>query len=241
MNLVIDIGNTQTKVAVFKGNEIIFDSIYPSIEISDLEKIVQEFSIKQSIVSSVKNTNQQLVTFLSKKTKFISFSHQTLIPLTLKYTTPNTLGLDRIAAAVAANVNNSKNMLIIDIGTCVTFDYINNRSEYLGGAISPGINIRLKALNQFTDKLPLIENIHNYDTLIGNSTENSIKSGIYFGLQQEILGVINLYEKQYKDLNIVITGGDLKMFDLEAKNRIFADKFLVLKGLNEILNYNAKD
>ena len=131
-------------------------------------------------------------------------------------------------------------MLVIDIGTCVTFDFINSKNEYLGGAIAPGFEMRFKALNYFTGKLPVVYFKKEQLKLIGDTTESSIVSGVYNGMKNEIEGMINNFLTQYDDLKIVVTGGDIKLFDLEPKNRIFADEFLVVKGLNEILNYNAE-
>ena len=159
----------------------------------------------------------------------------------IKYKTPETLGVDRIAASVGAKaIYKDTDLLVIDIGTCVTFDFINSKNEYLGGAIAPGFQMRFKALNYFTGKLPLVAFDKKQLKLIGNTTESSIISGVYNGMKNEIEGVINDYIIQYETLKVVVTGGDTNLFDLEPKNRIFADEFLVLKGLNEILNYNAE-
>ncbi len=175
------------------------------------------------------------------KHKFLALSHTTPLPLENLYKTPETLGKDRIAAIVATSINyKGENVLVIDMGTCVTYDFLNANNQYLGGAISPGFEMRFKALNTFTGKLPKVEYKQDTPELIGNSTKNSILSGVFNGLKHEIQETINQYNLQYNNLKVVLTGGDIKLFDLEPKNRIFADKFLVLKGLNEILNYNAE-
>ena len=124
--------------------------------------------------------------------------------------------------------------------TCITYDILDHDNVYLGGAISPGIGIRLKALHEFTGRLPIIEPVEGEVELIGDSTQSSILSGVYNGIKQELEGVIKAYDLQYNGLNVVLTGGDMKRFDLAVKNRIFADDFLVLKGLNEIIRYNEK-
>ena len=134
-------------------------------------------------------------------------------------------------------------MLSVDAGTCIKYDFVNAQNQYLGGGISPGIEMRFKSLNQFTDRLPLISYKH-FDKLIGDNTEDSILSGVMNGVVQEVKGIIQRYEQQYPDIKVVFTGGYLKFFEksfsigTKGKTNIFADSFLVLKGLNEILNFN---
>jgi type III pantothenate kinase len=176
-----------------------------------------------------------------KKHKLLQLSWETPLPLKINYKTPQTLGLDRIAAVVGANVKYPENnVLVIDMGTCITFDLLSEQKTYLGGSISPGFQMRFTALNQQTGKLPLIQFKKEKLKFIGDSTETSIISGVYYGIKNEIEGTIQHYLTQYPNLKIVVTGGDANRFDLEPKNRIFADEFLVLKGFNEILNYNDK-
>jgi len=238
MILAIDIGNTLTKLAVFEEDKIVEVISEKEIKSTDINTLVKDFDIKSIIVSSVADKND--LKELLKNHNFLVLNHHTPIPLQLKYKTPETLGLDRIAAAVAAKKMYAENVLVIDMGTCITYDFINANNEYLGGGISPGFKMRFKALNTFTQKLPLINFDNNKLMLVGNSTENSIISGVYNGMYNEVNGIINNYLSQYKNLKIVVTGGDRNLFDLEPKNRIFADEFLVLKGLNEILKYNEK-
>lgn len=238
MNLVIDIGNTLVKLAVFQNSEIVYSISEKDLTDLTLTEVYAKFDIKNAISSSVSVQNR--VNELLKKHNILALTHNTPLPLQLNYSTPQTLGLDRLAAVVGAKVQCDNNFLVIDMGTCVTFDYVNSKNEYLGGAISPGFNMRFKALNSFTGKLPLINFDDNKLKLIGDSTETSIISGVYNGLKNEVLGVVREYMQQYNGVKIVVTGGDRNLFDLEPKNRIFADEFLVLKGLNEILNYNEK-
>jgi type III pantothenate kinase len=238
MNLVIDIGNTLTKLAVFEQDKLIFDVAMEELNNKILAKFISKYTIKRAIISSVR---QNLEPEMLKMYNFLTFSHLTPIPLQLHYQTPQTLGLDRIAAVVGAKkMVGETDVLIIDIGTCVTYDFLNAQAAYLGGGISPGFAMRFKALNHFTAQLPLVNFTKDKLQLIGDTTEKSIISGVYNGMEQEINGTINQYLQQYKNLKIVVTGGDINLFDLAPKNRIFADKFLVLKGLNEILNYNEK-
>ena len=239
MNLVLDIGNTFIKLAVFNKNILLETSVQKELDDSLIDSFFQKYKITNCIFSSVTNNNKNEI--LLKKYNFLPLTHLTPLPLSLNYKTPETLGIDRIAAVVGAKSSfDNIDLLVIDLGTCVTFDFVNSKGEYLGGSISPGFNMRFEALNYFTEKLPLIEFKKENLMLIGDSTEKSIISGVYNGMKNEINGIINAYISQYTTLKIVVTGGDFNLFDLEPKNRIFADKFLVLKGLNEILIYNEK-
>ena len=245
LNLVIDIGNTLAKIAVFADNKIVFNKNYETLTLADVQTVLKDFNIVCSMVSNVKNDQLELEQLLMKETQFLSLNEHTLLPFTNLYSTPNTLGKDRIALVAAAATLPSADghdVLVIDAGTCITFDFIDKENNYVGGAISPGINLRLKALNQFTGKLPLVDfSEKEKPKFIGDSTVNSIKSGVFYGVKFEIERVIDEYTKRYENLQTVITGGNAEMFDLESKNRIFADKFFLMKGLNEILKYNAKN
>lgn len=242
MNLVIDIGNTLTKIAICSNNQIIFNNNYDSLAINELKELLNKFNIVNSIIAEVRSFDTELTLLLEQKTNFFKLNENIKLPFNNLYTTPTTLGKDRIAVISAASkLFPNNNVLVIDVGTCITFDIVDVNNNYLGGGISPGLNMRLKALQHFTGKLPLVELEENETPqIIGDSTINSIKSGVYYGIKHEIEGLINTYNKQYDDLKIVLTGGNAERFELASKNRIFADKFFVLKGLNEILNENAK-
>lgn len=243
MNLVVDIGNTLIKVAVFSQNKIIFNKNYDSLSASNTKSILEEFNIVNAIISNVRDNNVKLENLLTEHTNFYQLNENTLLPFNNLYTTQTTLGKDRMALmAAASSLFPKQHVLVIDVGTCITFDVVDANKNYYGGSISPGVNLRFKALNQFTGKLPLVafEEIEE-PNLIGDSTHNSIKSGVYYGIKHEIEGVIANYNKKFDDIQIVLTGGNAEMFDLESKNRIFADKFFLLKGLNEILKHNAKN
>lgn len=243
LNLVIDIGNTLAKIAVFADNKIVFNKNYDSLTSKEVTSLLKQFNIVYSIISNVRDNQTEIENLLINETTFTSLSSSTLLPFNNLYSTPGTLGKDRIAlVSAASNLFPKTNVLVIDSGTCITYDFIDKENNYVGGAISPGINLRLKALNQFTGKLPLVDFSENMPPkLIGTSTIDSIKSGVFYGVKFEIERVIDEYTKRYKNLQTVITGGNAEMFDLESKNRIFADKFFLLKGLNEILKYNAKN
>ncbi|WP_397364675.1 type III pantothenate kinase [Olleya sp. R77988] len=241
MNLIIDVGNTRTKLAVFKNNSLECKEIVETSKvlkgIKGLKKTYPK--VKSAILSSVGYVEQDVLIYLNRHFKLIELNHETKTPFKNLYTTPKTLGIDRIAL-VSGSVQQfpDKNVLIIDAGTCVTFDFINNKNEYLGGAISPGIRMRYKALNNQTANLPLLET-ELPDDLIGNSTETSINSGVVNGILKEIDGVITEYKSRYSDLTIILTGGDANFLSKQLKSSIFANSNFLLESLNFILQYNT--
>lgn len=243
MDLIVDVGNTFVKIAVFEDDNIIFHQKYSEINTSIIFEIKNKFTIKRAIISSVRNNEVEISAIFKKSNiSFCWLNHQMNFPFKINYKTPQTLGLDRLAAVAGAKARfSNSNLLVIDMGTCITFDFVDENSVYYGGSIAPGFEMRFKALHHFTQKLPQIKYENQSVELIGNSTENSILSGVYNGLKYEALGIISAYEKQYNDLKIVLTGGDYKLFDLEVKNRIFADDFLVLRGLQQILILNEEN
>jgi type III pantothenate kinase len=249
MKLIIDYGNTLVKIALFSGDIITGFKVFENMTVEQVEYFIDENKsrksddeiVKYCIVSSARNLPEKISSFLNSRFNTIELNHSTRLPITIKYITPESLGNDRIALAVAASgMFPSEDVLVIDAGTCITYDFINRKNEYLGGAISPGINMRYKALNAFTDKLPLINNIGNAE-LTGNSTESSIRSGVLNGIITEVDGIIEQYKKIYPSLKTVFTGGDVNYFDKNLKNNIFANSNLVLTGLNMILKYNVEE
>ena len=250
MRLIIDFGNTLCKVAFYENNEELNVSSFSNITLDLLQTHINKYIKMQSvseiidhcIVSSVINYPSEIKAYLKSTFRFIELNSETPLPIKIKYETPNTLGNDRIAAVVAGkSLFPNQDILIVDAGTCITFDFLNKNGEYLGGAITPGINLRFKALNNYTDILPLIMNFGKEVKLIGNSTEGSIKSGVINGVKAEVNGIIKSYRQEYPEIKIIITGGDIYYFDTTTKNNIFAVANLVLQGLNTISNYNAKD
>jgi len=238
MNLVIDIGNTLTKVFVYKGDRPIANPTYQSLAVQDLKKIFAKHEVKASILSSVVKTNRSVVAFLKKNSAFIELNASTLLPLTNRYKTPGTLGNDRIAnAAGAAKIFPGKNCLVIDCGTCVKYDFIKSGKEYLGGAISPGLLMRYKALNVFTSRLPLVKPARDVK-ITGATTEESIISGVQLGMLNEMEGYIMRYRKKYNDLKVILSGGDAGCFAHLFNFPIFAAPKLTSTGLNEILQHN---
>lgn len=242
MDLIIDVGNSFAKVAVLEYDTVVSYEKYQEINTSIIFEIKNKFDIKRAIISSVRNNEAEISAIFKKfNISFYWLNHQMKFPFKINYTTPQTLGLDRLAAVVGAMVKfPNNNLLVVDMGTCVTFDFVDENSVYHGGSIAPGFEMRFKALHHFTQKLPQVKYENQSIRLIGDSTENSILSGAYNGFKYEILGMMSAYEQQYTGLKIVLTGGDYKLFDLEVKNRIFADDFLVLRGLQQILILNDK-
>jgi type III pantothenate kinase len=239
-NLVIDAGNSRVKLFVFEG-DIILES-FVSDE-NDLEKkinkIFSEHEILEIIVSSVGSLTDKILFLLKNIDRIIVLSNETKVPFLNRYLTPRTLGVDRIALVSAAVIQYPlENVLVIDAGTCITFDFKNSKEEYLGGAISPGLEMRYKALSLFTEKLPLLEK-NEQNPLVGIDTNSSIHSGVINGLISEITGVIERYKSEFGDLTIVLTGGDTYFLSKRLKNSIFANPNFLQEGLNSILIYNT--
>ncbi|MCT4624632.1 MAG: type III pantothenate kinase [Schleiferiaceae bacterium] len=238
-NLIIDIGNTFCKVAVFENQVLTQFFKIKDIEVTTLKKNIDFSEISLFLVSSTRQKPTELLNDLSQFGKCLWLEHHFSFPFTNKYATPDTLGKDRLALAASACLEfKNKDTLVIDAGTCITYDIITSKNEYLGGAISPGLEMRFKALNTFTEKLPLLEPKHPED-LIGKDTQDSILSGIVNGTALEIDGVINEYKKRFPNLNVVLTGGDQLFFAECIKNNFFARPEFLLKGLNYIAELNA--
>lgn len=239
MRLIIDIGNTYTKLGTsISVNKIDNLCRYKNNNIKITEYITK-FDIKSAIISNVGAENKEVINKLQQlNIPTINFNYNTNIPIINLYKTPNTHGLDRLAGIIGANtLYKNKNLLIIDAGTAITFDLINSNNQYLGGNISPGLEMRFKSLNTFTQKLPLV-NINNKFNLFGNSTETAIISGVQQGMINEIDAYIDLFNEKYENLTTILTGGDSFFFEKNIKNSIFANSELILIGLNNILLYN---
>lgn len=240
MNLIIDVGNTLAKVAVFQNDEMLEKAV---VEKETLGKKIAEIAVSHPQITGVVTSNVSKVTFswpstLQKKAKFIALGPDTKLPFENLYTTPKTLGNDRKALVAAASRKyQDRNVLVIDAGTCITYDFKNAENQFLGGGISPGLKMRFKALNSFTANLPLVEPQENLK-LIGDSTLSSINSGVVFGVIKEIDGLIEEYAAKYEDLVTIITGGDAQFLSINLKNSIFANSNFLLEGLNYILEFN---
>lgn len=241
MNLIIDIGNTLTKLALFENKDMCGYAVYEGCETEPIVDFCEKNKeITHCILSAVKEYPEAISDFLRNNYTTIFFDSVTRLPIINGYETPLTLGKDRIAAAVGA-LNGFKNcdVLSIDAGTAITYDFIDASGTYLGGGISPGIRMRFKALHTFTGKLPLIE-MDEDAPLIGSNTRHSIASGVLNGTIAEVEGIIDRYQAIYPDIKIILTGGDHNYFDKRLKVKTFAAPNLVLEGLNLILNFNIE-
>ncbi|PHQ57260.1 MAG: pantothenate kinase [Lutibacter sp.] len=239
MNLVVDIGNTRIKIAVFKNGKLIHnETINTKSLLIEARELIKKFECTNAIISSVGSVKKSEIDKLRAEIKLIELNFKTKVPFKSRYSTPKTLGVDRIALISSAiSKFPKKNVLIIDAGTCITYDFLDSKGYYFGGSISPGINMRYKSLNTFTEKLPLLAPIYT-SQLIGETTEGSIHSGVINGVISEIDSFIDKYRKINKDLTVVLTGGDTNFLTNKLKNGIFANPFFLLEGLNDILNHN---
>ncbi len=242
MNLIIDVGNSFVKFAVFQETTLIEKRIVKSDEaLKTFNLIIEKHQlIERSIISSVGKLDKTVFDTINQRLDVLLLSDKIKLPFKNLYKTPHTLGVDRIALVSAAIKDYSGlNVLIIDAGTCITYDFVNYKNDYLGGAISPGIRLRYASLNNYTANLPLLETqMPNH--LTGNDTASSIHSGVVFGILIEIDGVINEYQQNYKDLTVILTGGDANFLSKQLKNGIFANSNFLLEGLNYILEFNSQ-
>jgi type III pantothenate kinase len=237
MNLVIDNGNTALKIGVFDRDALLFQEVYSNQDTGNLLTDLAKFQYRKVLVSKVSPLPSTLESLLAKQSDVIQLNPSTLLPITNYYKTPETLGNDRLANAIAANMLfPNQNCLIVDVGTCIKYDFISN-SSYLGGAISPGLMMRYKSLNYYTSQLPLLNPIENPD-LLGIDTQSSMHSGVINGMKSEILGFMSQYLEKYSSIQFILTGGDCRYFLNLSKTSIFVDPFLNLKGLNTILQFN---
>lgn len=239
MLLAIDIGNTRIKCAVFEQHTIIQCFVFNKENADEnFKKILKLYpKITYGITSSVGKIEERVIKNLAKEITLEIINHQTKVPFLNLYATPTTLGIDRIVLAVGATLKfPAQNRLVIDAGTCITYDFIDSKNNYLGGAISPGVSLRLKSLHTFTAKLPLLD-VAYPENFIGHSTQESILSGVIHGVFHEINGFIDQYSDKYEDLTIILTGGDAIFLAKNIKNTIFANSNFLLESLNELFIY----
>lgn len=239
MNLVIDIGNTRTKAGIFKGPKLIETYIIQHDILKALRSFAGDHSgIKNAILSTTVDYSPALRSFLKKNFAFTELSEKTPLPFRNAYKTPATLGKDRLASVAGAwKMFHGKPVLVINAGTCITYDTIDSKGTYYGGAISPGLEMRFKALHTFTDRLPLVDIDPGFNELTGTNTRESILSGVQKGMTEEIQGFINAYKKQYKNLHVMLTGGSMNWLKMRLAGKIISEPFLTLKGLNVILTF----
>lgn len=242
INLVIDIGNSRTKIALFNEHDLMFNVPIEHFSVDHARLLKEEHpQLSKVVLSSVKPYDNDLKDFLKNNFDyFLELDHTTRLPIENLYETPETLGKDRLAAAVGANeLFPDQNLLIIDAGTAITYDLVSDKNQYLGGNISPGLEMRFKALNQFTGRLPLF-GPSDYYQQFGRNTLEAIRAGVQNGLIFEIEKTIDLFNGNYQNLQIIMTGGDSYFFDKKLKYSIFVHFNLTLIGLNRILEHNAE-
>jgi len=241
MNLIIDIGNTTAKLAVFQQKKLLILERCKSSELlNSALKIVAHYpKIDKTLIANVAELPDEVITQLSKHTQVNIFSRHFKIPFENRYKTPETLGVDRLALVAAATQQfPKKDALIIDAGSCITYDFVTANAEYIGGAISPGLQMRYNALHDYTTHLPLLQP-ESEPTNTGFSTATSIHSGVVYGIIHEIQGVISSYTSNYPDLTVILTGGDANFLCKQFKISIFANSNFLLEGLNFLLEYNS--
>lgn len=251
MNLVIDIGNTRIKAAIFSGDEIAVLWTGETMDEEALRSLLAEHRPAAAIVSSVRARPAQPagnrpvlpseLQFLENQGFPVLLAGPHLqLPITRRYDTPETLGTDRLAAAIAAAARYpGQHSAVINTGSCLTIDFVSNNNEYLGGTIAPGLMMRLKAMHHYTGRLPLITKLSDETALIGKTTEHSMLSGAINGMAAEIDGIISRRQKEIGFFNVILSGGDGKIFVKKLKSSIFALDNIVLYGLNLMLEHNV--
>lgn len=237
MNIVVDYGNSSAKIGLFDGDKLTAQYNFSTEE--ELKKFLENFSAENFIISSVTRSPGEVSSWaIAVNQKFI-LNHELPIPVKIKYATPTTLGVDRIAGVCGAqHMFPNTNTLVIDAGTCITYDILDKQGNFLGGGISPGLTMRFQAVHNFTARLPLVASIDD-PPLVGNSTESCIQSGVINGVIAELNGIISLYKQKFEGLTVILSGGDARFFENKLKGSIFAVPELVLSGLNSILIHNV--
>lgn len=242
MNLIIDIGNTRTKVAVCHRGEVLITIPFDRFDVSYIEVLKREYDdLNMAILSSVTDYSSELRAALEAEFDvFLELDHKTPLPVENCYETRETLGKDRIAAVVGAfDMYPNKDILVVDAGTAITYDLLTADGKYRGGNIAPGLAMRFRALHQFTGKLPQLEPAYT-NVLYGTSTEQAIRAGVQNGLVYEVDATISAFKASYPDIKVIITGGDAEFFDKKLKNSFFVHFNLTSLGLNRILEHNGE-
>jgi len=237
--LCLDFGNTRLKAAVFFGEDLHQSFILKDDGVDDLTSVIKEFKPDHSILSSVVNHVDEIEHVLSNNTSFHKLTNLSKLPFTIPVGKPETMGADRLAiAAAAVFLFPQKNNLAIGLGSCITYNFINCDHQFLGGSISPGMEMRFKAMHHYTAKLPLVKANWNVP-LIGYDTTTNLQTGVVLGIAKEIDGIIEEYKKRFGNFNVLLTGGDIGYFEPHFKNEIFANPDLLFKGLYAISQVNA--
>jgi len=236
--ICLDFGNTRMKAAVFNGEVLQHTTVLENEPEESLLQLIKKFKPSRSILSSVINESSEIETVLRQQTDFHRLSSSSKLPFTIPVGKPETMGADRLAiAAASVFLFPKKNNLAVGLGSCITFNFINSAHELLGGSISPGMEMRFRAMHEYTAKLPLVKADWNVP-LVGYDTKTNLQSGVVLGMSREIDGIINDYSERYSNFNALLTGGDIGIIRPHLKNEIFADRDLIFKGLYAISQIN---
>jgi type III pantothenate kinase len=236
--ICFDFGNTRLKAAVFEQDQLKEMIILQNDNRDTIEELLQKYNPQFTILSSVVNHQPVVEEVLAKHSHFHKLSHHTKLPFSTPVGKPETIGADRLAlCAASVYLFPHKNNLAIGLGTCITYNFINNQNQFLGGGISPGLEMRFKSMNDYTALLPLVKMEWNFP-LIGYDTKTNLLSGVAWGMAKEIDGIIDAYAEKYGNFNVLLTGGDTLHFAPLLKNMIFADPQLIFKGLYAISEFN---
>jgi len=241
LNLAIDIGNTRIKLGIYREGELVERQTWQEWELEKLISLTTNQNVQNVILSNVgKDVPAAINAFLEQNFFFIRLDTQTPLPIQNAYKTPETLGKDRIAAVAGAfDMFPNQHCLVIDAGTCITYEFLSKEGTYLGGNIAPGLEMRLKSMHFFTAKLPLVE-LGKTEHLIGYSTKSAMQNGAQWGAILELEGIISWCRSEWGEINVILTGGDADFFVKSLKSQIFVNPNLVLQGLNKILSYNVE-
>lgn len=234
-----DFGNTRFKYALFVKGVMDYEAVLPDASPETIQNLLQVVKPDKTILSSVVEHNNEIEALMAGASKFHALSSLSKLPFTVAVGKPETIGADRLAlSAGAVTLYPDKHNLVIGLGTCITYNFISKYHEFMGGGISPGMEMRLKSLRDYTAKLPLVKADWNFP-LVGYDTRTNITSGVILGMAKEIDGIIDAYSERYGNFNVLLTGGDAPYFAQLLKNKIFADPQLIYKGLYAISEYNT--
>jgi type III pantothenate kinase len=236
--LCFDFGNTRMKVAVFVNDEMKEEIFLPDYSTTTIDDLLSRFNPEKTILSSVIEHNPALEAYLAERTKFHKLSVNTKLNFTTPVGKPETIGADRLALmAAAAHFYPKINSLIIGLGSCITYNFLNQYHEFLGGGISPGMDMRFKSMHDYTAMLPVESATWNFP-LVGYDTKTNLQSGVLNGMACEINGIVEMYEEKYRNFNVVLTGGNSSYFAGQLKKKIFADHNFLFKGLYALSELN---
>ena len=236
--LCFDFGNTRLKCAVFLNGHLNELLVLENILPETIQQLVNKYHPERTILSSVIEHDSFIETYLAEHSSFHKLTNETKLPFTTPVAKPQTIGPDRLAmVAAAVHKFPGKHNLVIGLGSCITYNFVTGSHEFIGGSISPGMEMRFKSLEHYTAKLPLIKADQNFP-IMGYDTKTNIQSGVLLGIAKEIDGFIDIYKERYNNFNVHLTGGDVAFFGSLIKNEIFADPFLIYKGLYAICEYN---